>query len=153
MISLNLPAYRYALKQEIDKWYILDIVYKKYLVLSPEEWVRQHMLNYLIHHLAYPKGLCCTEQKIHGIFRNYRPDIVLWTKSGQARMIIECKAPYIKLTHQSLGQIIQYNRHLSAEFLVLTNGMVHFCWQLDPLSNKFKTLDRIPSYQALKNIE
>ncbi|MBX9890037.1 MAG: type I restriction enzyme HsdR N-terminal domain-containing protein [Amoebophilaceae bacterium] len=151
-LPLNLPSFNYTLKQVLGKVYILDVVYKKYLVLSPEEWVRQHMLNYLIYHLAYPKGLCCSERKIERTTGYYRPDIVLRNPKGQANMIVECKAPYLKITYKTLGQILQYHRYLTAEFLVLTNGMVHFCWQLTQPSNQFKAIKYIPSYEELKKI-
>ena len=147
MVLLKLPYFNYKTKQESNKIYILDLVRKKYLLLTPEEWVRQHMLNYLIHHLSYPKGLFRLEKKINGVARYYRPDIVLCDRLGVAKMIIECKAPHLTLTNETLGQIMQYNRQLSVDFLILTNGITHFCWQLEQSPHQFKIVKHIPTYQ------
>ncbi|ROT47300.1 type I restriction enzyme HsdR N-terminal domain-containing protein [Candidatus Cardinium hertigii] len=147
MIPLMLPAFDYKSKQKLNKTYILDLIRKKYLLLTPEEWVRQHMINYLIHHLAYPKGLIRSEKKINGTMGNYRPDIVLCDRLGIAKMIVECKAYHLTLTEATLGQIMQYHRQLSVDILLVTNGIMHFCWQLDHTTHQFKVMEHIPAHQ------
>ncbi|WP_419241674.1 type I restriction enzyme HsdR N-terminal domain-containing protein [Cardinium endosymbiont of Nabis limbatus] len=149
MMPLTLPAFDFKIKQALDKTYILDLVRKKYVLLTPEEWVRQHMLHYLIDHLAYPKGLCCLEKRIYTADRYYRPDIIICNKSGVAKMMVECKAPYITLTNETLGQMMQYNRQLMVDHLVVTNGINHFCWQWEATLNQFRAISYIPTYQGI----
>lgn len=148
MMSLTLPSFDYKTKRVLDKIYILDLVRKKYVLLTPEEWVRQHMLHYLMHHLSYPKGLCCLEKRIYSGTRYYRPDIILCDKFGVAKMVVECKAPYIALTNQTLGQTMQYNRQLTVDYLLVTNGINHFCWQWRETLRQFQAISYIPSYQT-----
>ena len=152
MIPLTLPTFNYNTKQQQNKTYILDVIRKKYLLLTPEEWVRQHILHYLIHYLSYPKGLFRLEKKINGMREYYRPDIVLCDKFGIARMIIECKSPSIVLTDTTLGQIMRYNRQLCVNFLLITNGITHFCWQLSTHAQQVKTWKYIPDYKELLKI-
>ncbi|TDG95384.1 type I restriction enzyme HsdR N-terminal domain-containing protein [Cardinium endosymbiont of Culicoides punctatus] len=146
MIPLTLPTFSYKTKYSLGQTYILDLLRKKYLLLTQEEWVRQHMLNYLIHHLHYPKGLCCSEKKINNTLVAYRPDIVVFDKFGMAKMIVECKAPHITLTYRTLSQIMHYNRSISANVLVVTNGLIHFCWELEQHTQQFKPINYIPGY-------
>ncbi|TSJ81412.1 MAG: type I restriction enzyme HsdR N-terminal domain-containing protein [Candidatus Cardinium sp.] len=148
MMPLALPSFDYKTKQTLDKTYILDLVRKKYVLLTPEEWVRQHMLHYLIHYLSYPKGLCRLEKRIYGAARYYRPDIILCDKFGVAKMVVECKAPHIPLTNETLGQMMQYNRQLAVDYLVVTNGINHFCWEWEKSSGQFQAINHIPTYQA-----
>lgn len=150
MIPLALPTFSYKTKYKLDKIYILDPLRKKYLLLNHEEWVRQHMLNYLIHHLHYPKGLFRLEKKINDALECYRPDIVLFDKLGMAKMIVECKAPSVILTNETLKQIMHYNSMLTASILVITNGITHFCWELEQHTQQFKPIDYIPIYQESK---
>ncbi|WP_339044061.1 type I restriction enzyme HsdR N-terminal domain-containing protein [Cardinium endosymbiont of Tipula unca] len=152
MMPLALPAFSYKTKYTLGKIYILDLLRKKYLLLTQEEWVRQHMLNYLMHHLHYPKGLFRLEKKINDALGCYRPDIVLFDRLGRAKIIVECKAPNITLTHRTLKQIMHYNSMLTASILVITNGITHFCWELEQNAQQFKPMDHIPSYQESKPI-
>ncbi|MDN5246716.1 MAG: type I restriction enzyme HsdR N-terminal domain-containing protein [Candidatus Cardinium sp.] len=150
MLPLTLPSFDYKTKQVLNKAYILDPVRKKYVLLTPEEWVRQHMLHYLIHHCGYPKGLCCLEKRIYGGKRYYRPDIICCDTLGTAKMVVECKAPYITLTNATLGQMMQYNRQLAVMHLVVTNGNNHFCWQWEAASRQFQAISYIPTYDACR---
>lgn len=147
MMPLALPSFDCTLKQQAGKTYILDLIRKKYLQLTPEEWVRQHMLHYLIHHLKYPRGLCRSEQKIWGVERCFRPDILLCDARGISKLLIECKSPHQLLTQDALGQLMHYNRYLSVNVLVLTNGQAHFCWQSDPNTGTFNPIPHIPTYE------
>lgn len=146
---LMLPVFNYRIKNKLGKAYILDVVRKKYLLLTPEEWVRQHILHYLISYCYYPRGLFRLEKKIDGIAYQYRPDIVLYDKRGMAKMIIECKAPYISLDSSLHSKILQYHRQLASDFLLLTNGITHFCWHLEKATCQCKAMTYIPMYQEL----
>ncbi|AWN81951.1 type I restriction enzyme HsdR N-terminal domain-containing protein [Candidatus Cardinium hertigii] len=148
MIPLRLPSFAYRTKQALSKTYILDLIKDKYVLLTPEEWVRQHILYYLIRHLGYPKGLFCLERKIQKITTKYRPDVVFFDKYGMAKMIIECKAPYVKITETILYQVIQYNRQLPVNVIVVTNGLTHFCWQFKKERGQFEAIHCIPTYQT-----
>lgn len=148
MMPLTLPSFEYKTRQVLGKTYILDLVRKKYVLLTPEEWVRQHMLHYLMHHCSYPKGLCCLEKRIYRDARYYRPDIILCDTFGIAKMVVECKAPYVTLTNDTLGQIMQYNRQLAVDYLLVTNGITHFCWQWEESLGHFQSISYIPIYQA-----
>ncbi|CCM09990.1 Type I restriction enzyme R protein [Cardinium endosymbiont cEper1 of Encarsia pergandiella] len=148
MMQLTLPSFDYKTKQVLNKTYILDLVRKKYVLLTPEEWVRQHMLHYLIHYCSYPKGLCCLEKRIYNGMSYYRPDIMVCDKFGVTKMVVECKAHYIKLTDKTLGQMMQYNRQLMVNYLLVTNGITHFCWQWEEDLGCFQAINYIPVYQT-----
>lgn len=147
MIPLALPTFDYKIKKISNKIYILDPVRKKYVLLTPEEWVRQHVLHYLIHHLSYPKGLCRLEKRVCVGPRHYRPDILLCDNFGIIKMVVECKAPHTSLTNQVLGQVVHYNRQLGASYLLITNGIMHFCWKWNQESDRFYAINHIPIYQ------
>ena len=127
MNRLNLPAYDFKLIKDGGKKMILDVIRKKYVALTPEEWVRQHFLNYLIHELGYPKSLFRVESGLKFNNMQKRSDIVVHDRSGNPWMLIECKSPDIKLTQKAFNQIAVYNMTIGARYLAVTNGMVHYC--------------------------
>lgn len=146
MTSLNLPAFEYALKREGDRVYILDVLRKKYLVLTPEEWVRQHFVHYLINTHRYPKALMKIEGGLSFNRMQKRSDIVVFNREGNPWMIIECKAPDQKLRQQTLDQAAVYNHTLRAGFLVVTNGMMHICCAIDWKQGTTRVLEALPEY-------
>jgi len=125
---------------------VFDAVRKKYLVLTPEEWVRQHFIHYLNSEKKYPLGLMGIEQMVKYNEQSTRADIVLYTTEGNPNMIVECKAPRVKITQDAFNQIAKYNFKLRVDFLVVTNGMKHFCCAMDYENNKITFLEEIPSY-------
>ena len=131
MVSLNLPPCDFTLKRDGDKVYILDILRKKYLLLTPEEWVRQHFVHYLINDLDYPKSLIKIEGGLKFNALSKRSDIVVFSREGSPWMLIECKAPDVKLRQATIEQAATYNHTLRAKFLVITNGMMHICCEVD----------------------
>ena len=145
MIQLNLPAFEHKIKKEQEKLYIYDSIRRKYLLLTPEEWVRQHFLHYLISELHYPKGLITTESglKYHHLQR--RTDIVVFDRQAKPYMIVECKAPSVKINQQVFNQIATYNKVLQANLLVISNGLQHFCCRLKTENQKWEFLPQIPS--------
>ena len=127
MYPLNLPSFEPKIKKEDGKVWIFDVIRKKYIVCTPEEWVRQHFVNHLIHDLKYPKALFKVESGLSFNHLQKRSDIVVHDRDGKPWMLVECKSPTIKLSQKAFNQIAVYNMNIGAKFLVITNGMVHYC--------------------------
>ncbi len=143
MFNLNLPAFEYTLKDAGGKVWIFDGIRKKYVILTPEEWVRQHFINYLIHHLQYPRTLIKVESGLNYNRLLKRSDIVVFNRAGKPWMVVECKSPEVPVNEETLQQVSVYNKTLKASFLVMTNGLKHFCFDL----HVAKTLKEIPAYE------
>ena len=146
MPQLNLPNAVLKTKLVEGTTQVFDAVRKKYLVLTPEEWVRQHFIHYLNSEKKYPLGLMGIEQMVKYNEQSTRADIVLYTTEGKPNMIVECKSPKVKITQDAFNQIAKYNFKLRVDFLVVTNGMQHFCCAMDYENNKITFLEEIPSY-------
>ena len=146
MPKLNLPNAVLKTKLVEGTTQVFDAVRKKYLVLTPEEWVRQHFIHYLNSKKKYPLGLMGVEQMVKYNEQSTRADIVLYTTEGNPNMIVECKAPKVKITQDAFDQIARYNFKLRVDFLVVTNGMQHFCCAMDYENNKITFLKEVPSY-------
>src|SRR5690349_14800264 len=131
MYKLNLPDFDYKLKKAEGKVWIFDVIRKKFIVLTPEEWVRQHFVNYLISDLKYPKALIKVEGGLKFNQLSKRSDIVVFNRDGNPWMIVECKSPTIALTQESLMQASVYNSTLRANYITVTNGIVHHCANID----------------------
>lgn len=129
MFKLNLPDFNLTVRKEDGKVWIFDIIRKKYIVLTPEEWVRQHFIHYLINHLKYPKALFRIESSLTYNKLQKRSDIVIHNRGGKPWMLVECKAPNIKLTQKAFNQVAVYNMTIGAQFVAVTNGMVQYCFQ------------------------
>jgi hypothetical protein len=149
MQSLNLPAFSYKIQSSKMGYRIFDVVRKKYVLLTSEEWVRQHFLHYLIGHLAYPPALIRLERVVRRNHLRHRPDIVVYNRLAKPLMLVECKAPSINLTHDVWGQIARYNAHFNAQLLVITNGLEHFCWKLDYEQGSHALLQDIPCFNTI----
>ncbi len=127
MKRLNLPTYSFNIKSEKDSHEIFDPCRSKWVVLTPEEWVRQNIIKYLTEELGYPIGLIATEMSIKLSSRIRRCDIVVHSRDGQPVLIVECKAPEVSLNQNSFDQVNRYNWALGVPFLIISNGLVHFC--------------------------
>ncbi len=127
MVKLNLPEFDYRLKRDRDKVWIFDVFRKKYVVLTPEEWVRQHVVHFLTAHLRYPVSLLRLEMTLEYNGLKKRSDVVVFSRSGEPWMLIECKAPEIILQENVAHQILTYNLTVNAEYLVVTNGIQLYC--------------------------
>lgn len=149
MYQLSLPDFNYQIKRKEQAYYIFDIIRKRYVRLTPEEWTRQHFVHYLINQLAYPKTLLSIEKGINYNERQHRPDIVVYSKTGKACMIIECKAPYVPIADKAYSQLARYNRHLQAKVLIVTNGKQHGCWGLNEATLTHDFLHAIPAFGML----
>lgn len=144
--QLNLPQHDQRLKQEDGKPFIFCQVRKKFLVLTPEEWVRQHLISFLNQDLAYPLSLMKIEREVKGGQRGKRADLIVYNTSGKPQLLIECKAPTEKLGKKTFFQLGRYNRFVSATLLLISNGMQHFCCRVTE-DNEFKFLEEIPPYK------
>lgn len=127
LAPLNLPAFEVKVKKSGGKVFIFDSVRRKYVVLTPEEWVRQHLINYLINHRFYPKPLFRIEGSLTYNSLQKRSDILIYDREGKPWMIIECKANSVKLTQRAFNQAAIYNMTVGATYVAVSNGMVHFC--------------------------
>ena len=146
MPQLNLPNAVLKTKLVEGTTQVFDAVRKKYLVLTPEEWVRQHFIHYLNSEKKYPLGLMGIEQMVKYNEQSTRADIVLYTNEGKPNMIVECKSPKLKITQDAFNQIAKYNFKLRVDFLVVTNGMQHFCCAMDYENNKITFLNEVPEF-------
>lgn len=130
---------------------ILDRVRRRFVRLTPEEWVRQHLLRTLIDHLGYPPGLIVLEPAITTAAGARRPDVVVFDRDRHALLIAECKAPSVKLDRQVFEQVSRYNVATSAPVLLVTNGRKHYCWRVDHELGKLDFLASIPSFGEVGN--
>lgn len=123
--ELNLPAIQPQLQKEGEKVYVYDRLRKKYLLLTPEEWVRQHWIQLLVEHHGFPKGLIASERGLiyNGMHR--RTDLVIFDTNGLPYFLIECKAPEVEINEKVLSQAIAYNQTLNCPFIALSNGRKH----------------------------
>jgi len=146
MQLLNFPAYNFRFKNSENKVHIFDEIRKKFVVLQPEEWVRQHTVQFLIKQKKFPKSHINVEKqlKYNDIIRRY--DIVVFNSDASIKILVECKAPSIKITQKTFDQIAQYNMHLKATYLMVTNGMEHFYCQMDYNEEKYRFLEQIPDF-------
>lgn len=147
MQKLNLPSYTFKLKSNENKTLIFDYLRKKYMVLTPEEWVRQHFVQWLIQERNYPVSLIAIEKQLVINNLKKRTDIVVFASDGHPNIIVECKAPHIKITQDTFDQIARYNLKLDADYLIVTNGLQHFFCRLDKEKETYVFLKDIPKYQ------
>ncbi len=146
MEQLNFPNYTFTLKNKENKTYILDLIRKKNLLLTPEEWVRQHCLHFLISNLGYPPSLINVEKQIQVNGRIKRYDIVVYSSDGSVNILIECKAPTIKITQDTFDQVAQYNMALKSNYLMLTNGKEHYFCVMNYKDQSYQFIKEIPKY-------
>lgn len=149
MEKLNLPAFTFRLKKENGKPYIFDDFRKKFLVLTPEEWVRQHFAMYLVEALNYPRNLISMEHSLSVNNLSKRGDIVAFNRKGQAVLLVECKAPSVKIDQKTFDQIATYNMQLNVPLLAVTNGLDHYCCRVDSENRSYTFLKNIPDFGSL----
>ena len=149
MNELNLPSYDVKLRGTREKPEILDFLRRRYVALTPEEWVRQHFTHWLVEHKGYPQGLLGNEIALKCGEKTLRCDSILYNKEMQPVMIIEYKAPSIAVTQQVFSQISTYNLLLHVDYLVVSNGLQHYCCKMDYEHQTYQFLNDIPPYSAL----
>ena len=149
MFRLNLPQYEIKITEKDGKHMIFDFLRRKYVALTPEEWVRQHFTHYLVEHKGYPKGLLGNEIELQIGDKRLRCDSILYNKVAQPQMIIEYKAPTVPLQQKVFDQVSAYNLLLRVDYLVISNGMEHYCCKMDYEHQKYLFLQEIPDYEKL----
>ena len=146
MQRLNLPNYSIKLKKEHNKTFVFDPIRTKYLILTPEEWVRQNFIQFLIKEKNYPASLMAVEMGIDLLNTKKRCDIVCYNTRGLPHMIVECKGPSIKITQKTFDQIARYNMKLNSELLIVTNGIEHYISKMNHTNKNYQFLKEIPIY-------
>jgi len=146
--NLNFPTYSFRFKNSENNTHIFDVIRKKFVVLQPEEWVRQHCIQYLIQEKNYPISLINVEKVvlINGLKKRY--DIVVFNPNGSLALVVECKAPEIKITQATFDQIARYNLTLKAPFLMVTNGLNHYFCTMNLNLESFEFLESLPNYNT-----
>ncbi|MES2286053.1 MAG: type I restriction enzyme HsdR N-terminal domain-containing protein [Bacteroidota bacterium] len=147
MKTLNLPPYQFKLKQQGVRTQIFDSIRKKYVVLTPEEWVRQNFLQFLIQDKKYPASLIAVEAGLKYNQLQKRMDVLVYDKQGTPHLMVECKAPEVKINQDVFDQIARYNMVFKVKYLVVTNGMHHFCCVMDYTNNAYQYLEQIPVFE------
>ncbi|WP_417130484.1 type I restriction enzyme HsdR N-terminal domain-containing protein [Parabacteroides faecis] len=150
MLSLNLPTFAAKVKEKDGKHIIFDPVRRKFVALTPEEWVRQHFVNYLITDKGYPKELLANEVPLKLNGTSKRCDTVAYNRFLTPLMIVEYKAPYIEITSSVFDQIVRYNMVLHVRYLAVSNGISHFCCKIDYENLTYSFLEGIPEYNVLE---
>ncbi|MEE1206262.1 MAG: type I restriction enzyme HsdR N-terminal domain-containing protein [Prevotella sp.] len=149
MIKLNIPSFQMKLSGTQERPKILDILRRKFVALTPEEWVRQHFIHFLIEHKGYPLALMANEVALSCGNKQLRADTVLYDRDLNARMIIEYKAPTIKITKRVFEQVTAYNFLLHVDYLIVSNGLTHYCCKMNYENNSYMLLTSIPDYKDI----
>lgn len=149
MIQLTLPPYQIRVKETHGRKQIFDILRRKYVALTLEEWVRQHFIHYLVEHKNYPSSLLANEVSLQIGEKRMRADSVLYDNQLHPRMIIEYKAPNITLTQKVFDQITVYNLLLHVDYLIVSNGMTTYICKMDYEKQTYKFLEAIPNYENI----
>jgi len=149
LIKLNFPEYKFRVRQTAKGTEIFDVIRKKFVALTPEEWVRQNAVQFLIREKQVPVGRVNVEVALEASGLPRRADVVVFDNFGKPVAIVECKAPTVKITQDAFDQIARYNIALKASYLIVTNGLSHFCCYIDIEKQTYCFVDKIPDYQMI----
>jgi len=144
MLELHLPPFAFKIKEVEGKKLIFDRCRKKYVALTPEEWVRQHLVEFLITQKKYPASLIANEATIEINRMKKRCDTVIFNKMGKPAVIVEYKAPQVAISQDTFDQIATYNFALQVDYLIVSNGINHYCCQVDYVNKCYTFLEEIP---------
>ena len=147
MLNLSFPNYEFRLKEINQKRFIFDEIRKKYIELTPEEWVRQNCVKFLINDRKFKRNLISIEKRIKLNNTVKRFDILVHDNYGNCNLLVECKAPNVKINQDSFDQILRYNQVINAKFLMITNGIINYYCKINNLQNKIEFLKNIPVYK------
>ncbi|MEL1240301.1 type I restriction enzyme HsdR N-terminal domain-containing protein [Flavobacterium flavipallidum] len=147
MQKLNFPSYTFRFKNSENKTAIFDEIRKKFIILTPEEWVRQHVVRFLLEEKQYPKSLINVEKVllVNGLRKRY--DVVVFKPDGSIHILVECKAPEVKITQLTFDQIARYNMTMKSNFLMVSNGLNHYFCQMDYENEKYDFQPELPDYK------
>ena len=149
MENLNFPVYDFRYTERENKKYIFDIIRKKYVLLTPEEWVRQNFIRYLLEEKGYIQSLVRVEMFFKLNRLSKRADIALFDRNGKPKVLVECKSPKIAISQVVFEQVARYNLSFKVDFLVVTNGMQHFCCKMDYEKKSYTFLKEIPGFDEV----
>jgi hypothetical protein len=150
MEKLNFHDFDFSFKSKENKTYIFDPIRKKWLVLNPEEWVRQHCIQFLLKTKNVPLGFIQVEKKLNVNNTEKRYDLVVFKPDHSIDLLVECKSPKVKITQKTFDQIARYNLVLKSDYLMLTNGLNHFFCKMDFEKRKYLFLPDLPNYNSSK---
>lgn len=149
MYELNLPPFEIRLGGTREKPEIFDFLRRRFVKLTPEEWVRQHFVHWLIEQKGYPKGLLGNEIELQAGEKKVRCDSILYDNNARPQMIIEYKAPTVALSQKVFDQISTYNLLLHVDYLMVSNGMEHYCCRMNYEQKSYEFLREIPDYEKI----
>lgn len=149
MWQLNLPAYNFRIIKKNEKPFIFDDLRKKFVALTPEEWVRQHFIRFLINVKHYPASLIAIEKQLVINSLKKRCDAVVYSRNAEPLMIIEFKATTVSIAQQTFDQAAVYNSKLKVDYFIISNGLKHYCCRLDKNVLQYNFLDDIPDFDCL----
>jgi len=149
MTELNLPRYDVKIRGTRQKPEIYDFLRRRFVALTPEEWVRQHFTHFLVEHMGYPQALLGNEIELHAGSKRLRCDSILYDEQLKPRAILEYKAPSVALTQKVFNQISTYNFLLHVDYLMVSNGLDHFCCRMDYEQHSYHFLETVPTYSEL----
>lgn len=149
MQKLNLPEYSFRFKTLEGKTFVFDVLRKKFVRLTPEEWVRQNFVHFLIHQKKFPATLVALETGVKVNNNPLRADLVVFDRMGQPLLIAEFKAPEVKISQQTFDQIVRYNMQLKVPYLVVSNGLSHYCCRISYSDNSYAFLPDIPCFSEI----
>lgn len=149
MLKLNLPPFDVNVKKIDGKLSVFDKLRRKFVALTPEEWVRQHFINYLITEKGYPESLISNEVQINLNSLKKRCDTIVYTREPSPIVVVEYKSPNVDITQDVFDQIVRYNIVLKVKYLIVSNGLNHYCCMMDYANQSFEYLSDIPAYQDL----
>jgi type I site-specific restriction endonuclease len=149
MEPLNLPTYLFRLKEDKGKKYIFDEIRRRFVLLTPEEWVRQHVVNFLVTVKHFPRMMISVEKGFSQNRNRQRYDLLIYHKSGKPVMIVECKAPEVEINQQVFDQAGRYNNKHQAAYMLITNGLKHYCCAINIQNKQYSFLQDVPDYTEL----
>lgn len=147
--KLNLPSYSFRTRYDAGKTFIFDDIRKKFLVLTPEEWVRQNFIRYLIEEKGFPSALMVIERGLTVNQNPFRADLLIYNRTGTPLLVVEFKAPEVKITQAVFDQIARYNMRFRVPFLIVSNGLDHYCCKIDFQSGSYAFLKEVPEFKKL----
>lgn len=150
-MQLNLPVYNFRTTQKEGRTFIFDALRRRWVKLTPEEWVRQHLVRYLIEEKGFPASLIAVERSLRFNQQDFRADVVVFSTEGKPLLVVECKAPEVKITQKVFDQIVRYNFEFQVDFLIVSNGMTHFCCKIDKGNLAYEFLQEIPDYKEINS--
>ncbi len=141
-------AFAFDIRRRDGQYCILDTVRQRFVPLTPEEWVRQNLLEYLVRDLGCPRSLIAVEKKLDYYSKPFRADVIVYRRDGVALLLAECKEPGVRLNQLAFDQVAAYNQSVRARYLLVTNGLEHYCWRLDPAADSGHFIPVLPRYEA-----